>query len=120
VRPPLGCLFSVRSLAISAICSLTERIIPRAAESGGALRHDLLKQQITQVLDVIQRIVGFRVARGLLERPVYREFFAERSSALLSGRALSTRRIWRRTLPLGFIPSPFTLDCPQSVIAPIT
>jgi chromosome partitioning protein len=34
------------------------------------------QQQITQVLDVIQRTVGFRVARGLLERPVYREFFA--------------------------------------------
>jgi hypothetical protein len=25
---------------------------------------------------VIERTVGFRVARGLLERPVYREFFA--------------------------------------------
>src|SRR6516165_1937806 len=34
------------------------------------------QQQITQVLEVIQRTVGFRVARGLLERPVYREFFA--------------------------------------------
>jgi chromosome partitioning protein len=34
------------------------------------------QHQITQVLDVIQRTVGFRVARGLLERPVYREFFA--------------------------------------------
>jgi cellulose biosynthesis protein BcsQ len=34
------------------------------------------QQQITQVLDVIQRTVGFRVARGLPERPVYREFFA--------------------------------------------
>src|SRR6516162_7122315 len=34
------------------------------------------QHQITQVLDVIQKIVGFRVARGLLERPVYREFFA--------------------------------------------
>ena len=34
------------------------------------------QHQITQVLDVIQRMVGFRVARGLLERPVYREFFA--------------------------------------------
>jgi chromosome partitioning protein len=33
------------------------------------------QQQITGVLDVIQRTVGFRVARGLLERPVYREFF---------------------------------------------
>jgi len=33
-------------------------------------------RQITQVLDVIQRTLGFRVARGLLERPVYREFFA--------------------------------------------
>jgi hypothetical protein len=27
-------------------------------------------------MDVIQKTVGFRVARGLLERPVYREFFA--------------------------------------------
>ena len=34
------------------------------------------QHQITQVLDAIQRMVGFRVARGLLERPVYREFFA--------------------------------------------
>jgi chromosome partitioning protein len=34
------------------------------------------QRQITQVLDVIERTVGFRVARGLLERPVYREFFA--------------------------------------------
>jgi hypothetical protein len=34
------------------------------------------QHQITQVLDVIERTVGFRVARGLLERPVYREFFA--------------------------------------------
>ena len=34
------------------------------------------QHQITQVLDVIQRTVGFRIARGLLERPVYREFFA--------------------------------------------
>src|SRR5215471_15922581 len=34
------------------------------------------QHQITQVLDVIQRTVGFRVARGLLERPVYRGFFA--------------------------------------------
>jgi chromosome partitioning protein len=34
------------------------------------------QQQITEVLDVIQRTVGFRVASGLLERPVYREFFA--------------------------------------------
>ena len=32
--------------------------------------------QITQVLDIIQRRLGFRTARGLLERPVYREFFA--------------------------------------------
>src|SRR5690348_148396 len=34
------------------------------------------QHQITQVLDVVQRTLGFRVARGLLERPVYREFFA--------------------------------------------
>jgi len=33
-------------------------------------------RQITRVLDVIQRTLGFRIARGLLERPVYREFFA--------------------------------------------
>jgi chromosome partitioning protein len=34
------------------------------------------QRQITRVLDVIQRTLGFRVARGLLERPAYREFFA--------------------------------------------
>jgi len=34
------------------------------------------QHQITQVLDVVQRTLGFRIARGLLERPVYREFFA--------------------------------------------
>jgi chromosome partitioning protein len=34
------------------------------------------QRQISQVLDVIRTIVGFRIARGLLERPVYREFFA--------------------------------------------
>ena len=34
------------------------------------------QRQISQVLDVIRTIVGFRIAHGLLERPVYREFFA--------------------------------------------
>jgi chromosome partitioning protein len=34
------------------------------------------QHQITQALDVIQRTLGFRIVRGLLERPVYREFFA--------------------------------------------
>src|SRR6516165_1055762 len=34
------------------------------------------QHQITQVLEVIQRTLGFRIARGLLERPVYCEFFA--------------------------------------------
>jgi chromosome partitioning protein len=34
------------------------------------------QRQITEVLDVIRRTLGFRIARGLLERPVYREFFA--------------------------------------------
>ena len=34
------------------------------------------QRQITQVLDVIQRTLGLRIVRGLLERPVYREFFA--------------------------------------------
>jgi len=34
------------------------------------------QRQITLVLDVVQRKLGFRIARGLLERPAYREFFA--------------------------------------------
>jgi chromosome partitioning protein len=34
------------------------------------------QRQITQALDVIHRTLGFRIVRGLLERPVYREFFA--------------------------------------------
>jgi chromosome partitioning protein len=34
------------------------------------------QHQITNVLDVIRRTLGFRIARGLMERPVYREFFA--------------------------------------------
>jgi chromosome partitioning protein len=34
------------------------------------------QRQITVVLDVLQRKLGFRIARGLLERPAYREFFA--------------------------------------------
>ncbi len=34
------------------------------------------QRQITLVLDVLQRKLGFRIARGLLERPAYREFFA--------------------------------------------
>ena len=40
------------------------------------------QRQMTQVLDVIQRTLGFRIARGLLERPVYREFFAAGLRAL--------------------------------------
>jgi chromosome partitioning protein len=34
------------------------------------------QRQVTQALDVIGATLGFRIARGLLERPVYREFFA--------------------------------------------
>jgi chromosome partitioning protein len=34
------------------------------------------QRQITQVLNVIRTTLGFRIARGLAERPVYREFFA--------------------------------------------
>jgi chromosome partitioning protein len=34
------------------------------------------QRQITQVLDVIRERLGFRTAPGLLERPIYREFFA--------------------------------------------
>ena len=33
------------------------------------------QRQVNRVLNVIQRTLGFRIARGLLERPVYREFF---------------------------------------------
>jgi chromosome partitioning protein len=33
-------------------------------------------RQVARVLDVVQRTLGFRIARGLLERPAYREFFA--------------------------------------------
>jgi chromosome partitioning protein len=34
------------------------------------------QHQISQVLEVMRRTLGFRTACGLLERPVYREFFA--------------------------------------------
>jgi chromosome partitioning protein len=34
------------------------------------------QRRITRVLDVMRTTLGFRIARGLLERPVYREFFA--------------------------------------------
>jgi chromosome partitioning protein len=34
------------------------------------------QRQITLVLDALQRKLGFRIARGLLDRPPYREFFA--------------------------------------------
>jgi chromosome partitioning protein len=34
------------------------------------------QRRVNRVLDVIQQTLGFRVARGLLERPVFREFFA--------------------------------------------
>jgi chromosome partitioning protein len=43
-------------------------------------RRELLQssnqRRVSRVLDVIQQTLGFRIARGLLERPVYREFFA--------------------------------------------
>jgi len=34
------------------------------------------QRRVSQVLNVVQQMLGFRIARGLLERPVYREFFA--------------------------------------------
>jgi chromosome partitioning protein len=34
------------------------------------------QRRVNRVLEIIQQTLGFRVARGLLERPVYREFFA--------------------------------------------
>ena len=60
-------------------------------------------RQITLVLDVLQRKLGFRIARGLLERPAYREFFAagltvfdfaeEFESSAESGRTNSLARV---------------------------
>jgi cellulose biosynthesis protein BcsQ len=34
------------------------------------------QRQVSQALDVIRVTLGFRIARGLLDRPLYREFFA--------------------------------------------
>ena len=34
------------------------------------------QRQIDEVLEAVRRRLGFRTARGLSERPVYREFFA--------------------------------------------
>jgi chromosome partitioning protein len=56
------------------------------------------QHQITRVLDVIQKTLDFRTARGLLERPVYREFFAAGLTVLdsvegLKGAAESDRAI---------------------------
>jgi chromosome partitioning protein len=34
------------------------------------------QRRISRVLDVMRTTLGFRIAQGLLERPVYREFFA--------------------------------------------
>ncbi len=60
------------------------------------------QRQITLVLDALQRKLEFRIARGLLERPAYREFFAagltvfdlaERSdNSVESGRTTSLAR----------------------------
>jgi hypothetical protein len=52
------------------------RVTPASPEMMQLLRGSSNQHQITQVLDVVQRTLGFRIARGLLERPVYREFFA--------------------------------------------
>jgi chromosome partitioning protein len=61
------------------------------------------QRQITMVLDVLQKRLGFRIARGLLERPAYREFFAagltvfdfaeQAESSAESGRANSLARV---------------------------
>src|SRR5215470_2624306 len=47
-------------------------IIRNRLESGDSNNH----RQVTRVLEVVQKKLGFRIARGLLERPAYREFFA--------------------------------------------
>jgi len=48
------------------------------------------QRRITQVLDVIRTTLGFRIARGLLERTVYREFFAAGLTALDAVEGLSS------------------------------
>ena len=60
-------------------------------------------RQITLVLDVLQRKLGFRITRGLMERPAYREFFAAgltvfdfaegSESSIESGRTNSLARV---------------------------
>ncbi len=47
-------------------------VVRNRLESDASNNH----RQITRVLDVIQRTLDFRIAPGLHERPVYREFFA--------------------------------------------
>lgn len=47
-------------------------VVRNRLESAQSSNH----RQISQVLDVIRAVLGFRIASGLLERPVYREFFA--------------------------------------------
>jgi chromosome partitioning protein len=47
-------------------------IVRNRLEPGESNNH----RQVTRVLDVVQKTLGFRIARGLLERPAYREFFA--------------------------------------------
>jgi chromosome partitioning protein len=47
-------------------------IVRNRLETGDSNNH----RQVTRVLEVVQRTLGFRIARGLLERPAYREFFA--------------------------------------------
>ena len=47
-------------------------IVRNRLESGDSSNH----RQVARVLEVVQRTLGFRIARGLQERPAYREFFA--------------------------------------------
>jgi len=47
-------------------------IVRNRLETGDSSNH----RQVARVLEVVQRTLGFRIARGLLERPAYREFFA--------------------------------------------
>ena len=47
-------------------------IVRNRLETGDSNNH----RQVAAVLEVVQRTLGFRIARGLLERPAYREFFA--------------------------------------------
>jgi chromosome partitioning protein len=53
-------------------------VVRNRLESAESSNH----RQVTQVLDLIRTVLDFRIANGLMERTVYREFFASGLTAL--------------------------------------